>query len=46
MLGDSNLLNANTRELQTAEGNRSLIEALAEYFQALTEYRAAVAVGS
>lgn len=46
MLGDRNLINANIRELHTAEGNRSLIEAQADYFQALAEYRAAVAVGS
>ena len=46
MLGDSNLINANTRELQTAEGNRSLIEVQAEYFPALADHRAAVAAGS
>ena len=46
LLGTSNLINVNIRELQTAEGNRALIEAQAEYFQALAEYRAAVAVGS
>jgi outer membrane protein TolC len=46
LLGTSNLINVNIRELQTAEGNRALIQAQAEYFRALAEYRAAVGVDS
>jgi len=43
-LGTSNLINVNIRELQTAEANLALIEAQAEYFRALADYRAAVAL--
>lgn len=46
MLGTSNLIDVNIREIQAAEAARALIEAQAEYFRALAVYRAAVAVES
>lgn len=45
MLGNSNLINVNIREIQAAEAGQALIRAQAEYFRADAEYRAAVAVG-
>jgi outer membrane protein TolC len=43
MLGSSNLIDVNIRELQAASAGIALIETQAAYFRALADYRAAVA---
>ena len=43
MLGTSNLINVNIRELQAAQAGVALIETQADFFRALAEYRAAAA---
>ncbi len=42
MLGTSNLINVNLRELQAFDAASSLISAQADYFRALANYRAAI----
>jgi len=43
-LGDSNLLLVNLRELATADAEKSVLQAMLDYFQAQTDYRAALAL--
>jgi len=44
-LGNSDLLSVNLRELQAADAANSVIKALLAYYQALADYRAAIAAG-
>ncbi|NOY29885.1 MAG: TolC family protein [Planctomycetes bacterium] len=43
-LGDSNLLLVNLRELATADAEKLVLQAMLDYFQAQTDYRAALAL--
>jgi len=43
-LGDSNLLLVNLRELATADAAKTVLQAMLDYFQAQTDYRAALAL--
>jgi len=43
-LGDSNLLLVNLREVATADAEKSVLQAMLDYFQAQTDYRAALAL--
>jgi len=43
-LGDSNLLLVNLRELARADAAKSVLQAMLDYFQAQTDYRAALAL--
>jgi outer membrane protein TolC len=46
LLGKSNLIDINIRELQAADADRFLIETQAAYFRALAQYTAAAAADS
>jgi len=43
-LGDSNLLLVNLREVATADAKKSVLQAMLDYYQAQTDYRAALAL--
>jgi len=43
-LGDSNLLLVNLREVATADAAKGLLQAMLDYYQAQTDYRAALAL--